>query len=124
MSLFDGYGPDNPLVMAGAGTCKTLDLDAIEPLANAADLVVAGSMTLEERAGNAGVLDYFGDLYSVNSYGMPNQGSDSGWEQKSAYPDDRFAELRRRVIVSLAEFSALGYYQLFKKLCEWGLASE
>ncbi len=125
MGLFDDYGPDNPLVMVAAGYCKTLDLDALEPLVDAADFTVAGSITLEERSGNSGTCEYMDDpLYTLNSWGMPNAGSESGFEQHMAYPDARFREIRRKVIVSLAEFSPVGYYELFKKLCKWGVGVE
>lgn len=127
-SLFDGYGPNNPLIISGAGLCKTFALEQIEPLAAAADKVVVGSITLDGRAGNDGVCEYFDDpLYSLNSWGMPNPGSEDGTARQSSEGPiglwrARYGDLRRegKLIVSLAEFSPLNYSSLFYRLYSWG----
>ena len=54
------YGPENPLVMAGAGLCKEGYATHIAELKQrGADAVVIGSITLEPRVGNTGRCEYF-----------------------------------------------------------------
>jgi dihydroorotate dehydrogenase len=128
MDPFEGYGPDNPLIMSAAGLCKSFRLDHIEPLAAAADCVVVGSITLDRRDGNDGRCEYLEDpLYSVNAWGMPNPGSD-GWPRLAlgSQESDRYLALKRQgtLMVSLAEFTPLGYSALFERLRHWGSGVE
>ena len=122
-SIFDGFGRDNPLLMSAAGLCKTFDLNVIEPLAAAADFVVVGSITLEERGGNEGVCEYFDNpLYSVNAWGMPNPGA-RGQPGYLLWDIPKAEACMKKVIISLAEFSPSGYYTLFSKTWSWGAAA-
>lgn len=123
MGLFDGYGPDNPLVMSGAGLCKYARPDALKKLTDAADLTVLGSITPGDiRGGNPGDSKEYYDnpLYSVNAWGMNNDGSN----MVEATREDVPAELRAKLIVSLAAFSIDGYADLFTQLCGWGAGVE
>lgn len=123
--IFAGYSPENPLIMSAAGLCKTFDLNAIDQLAAAADKVVVGSITLDKRAGNEGICEYFdNELYSVNAWGMPNPGRHVPIYSPGTLEGDQHARLRDQIIVSLAEFSPDGYYELFRALWQWGIAVE
>lgn len=102
------YSADNPLIMSGAGLCKYARADAIRPYSEAADAVVVGSITLDPRAGNEGTCEYFENpLYGINSWGMPNDGSESVAVAKLPF---------HNLVVSVAEFSADGYAEVFRRL--------
>jgi dihydroorotate dehydrogenase (fumarate) len=116
-AIFDGFGPDNPLLMVAAGVCKGYNRETVQALAAAADKVVIGSITLDPRTEYTGVCEYFDDpLYSLNAWSMPNLGS-------RAVPTIDEA-LRSKLIFSLAEFSPDGYGELVRRTAHWGCGVE
>lgn len=123
MGLFDDFSPDNPLVMSGAGLAKYLTEEKLKPLTDAADLVVGGSITPGDiRTGNPGVAHEYYDnqLYSVNAWGMNCDGSDKVAADKDGVP----AELRAKVIISVAGFKVQDYVDLYGQLWHWGAGIE
>lgn len=122
-SPFAGFGPTNPLIMSAAGLCKTFNIDQISPVAAAVDIMVIGSITFDERAGNTGTCEYFDNpLYGVNAWGMPNWGSGRGPDDDHGQPSAVYAGWvrKRKVIVSIADFSPLKYSALFYRTRGWG----
>ena len=123
INLFEGYGPDNPLIMSGAGLCKYLTTEAIKAFTDAVDFAVGGSITPGDlRAGNPGVAHEYYDnpLYSVNAWGMNCDGSN----EVAADKDYVAAELRAKVILSVAGFKVQDYVDLYSQLCDWGAGIE
>jgi dihydroorotate dehydrogenase len=115
---FKDFGPDNPLVMSAAGLIKYPAANTIHPFAGA-DFNVVGSITLKQRDGNPGVSqEYFDNpLYSVNNWGMPNEGC-------AVIEVRPFGESAGRMIVSIAGFSPEEYAELYRRLASKGIAVE
>ncbi len=104
----------HPLIMGGAGTCKTFDPARIGPLARAVDYLVIGSITVEPREGNTGRQEYFGeDGSGLNAWGMPNPGLAG-----------RQSPATGNLIVSVAGFSVEDYIKLYDELSNWGRGIE
>lgn len=104
-----GIPLEHPLLNA-AGTAKTVD-DVGRLARSAVSAVTVGSITLAERAGNAGEVFTATDGYAINALGLPNRGADF-------YRDElpKMADLTRAVgkplIVSVAGFSPDEYGEL------------
>jgi dihydroorotate dehydrogenase len=106
---------ENPIIMGGAGLCKTSDPIQVGPFSRAFDLGVIGSITVEARPGNDGVLEYF-DLETgarINAWGMPNHGL--AGMRPAAGPN---------LIASIAGFSVDEYITLYDALKTWGRGLE
>ncbi len=123
LSFLQGYGPSNPLIMSTAGLCKSWNLEQIAAFAAAADKVPIGSITPLERAGNDGTCEWFDNpLYGLNSWGMPNAGPEGlPVFKRGTHEFRQMKELHknRTLIISIAGFSAVDYWQLFKQVVEW-----
>lgn len=125
--MFDGYGTDNPLIMAGAGLCKTFAQEAIAPLAASGDAMVVGSITWDGRLGNTGLCQNFDNpLYGVNAWGMPNPGDYPPDLHMNSPEDKQHLAWRRekKLVLSLAEFTPMKYAGLYASLASWGNAIE
>jgi dihydroorotate dehydrogenase (fumarate) len=121
--VFDGFGPDNPLVMSAAGLFKNFSAEGAETLFNRAGKVLVGSITPgPKRPGNEGTCECFDNpLYGLNAWGMPNPGSDDA----PVYPPGTAGRLlKEKMIFSLAAFSPAGYRDLFVRAWDWGWGVE
>jgi dihydroorotate dehydrogenase len=104
-----GVALEHPLLNA-AGTAKTLD-DVVRLARSPVSAVTVGSITLRERAGNAGEVYATRPGHAVNALGMPNRGA-------PFYRDElpRMAEAAhaagKPLIVSVAGFSPDEYGEL------------
>ncbi len=105
-------------VTNAAGAAKTTE-QAVEVLATSSPAVVLGSYTLAERAGNDGVVDYFGDLYSVNVRGIPSA-SATEWARTVATTVDLAHRVGKQVVVSVAAFAPKEYGTLARIASESG----
>jgi dihydroorotate dehydrogenase (fumarate) len=112
-----GLELEHPLMNA-AGTCKTIE-DVRNLSLSATAAIVVGSITMEERAGNEGNVFWPGDIYSINSLGLPNGGR--------KYYETNLPEMARisrgagkPLIVSIAGFSAEEYGKLAEIAFEKG----
>lgn len=63
-------------LMNAAGTCKLLEgAESVRELARSATAaVMVGSITVEPREGNSGEVYWAGEVFSLNSLGLPNPG--------------------------------------------------
>lgn len=109
------YGPENPLVMVGAGINKHLGGEPFTGL-GAADFVVAGSFTpLPRDANPGGPHEFFDDgLFSVNAWGMNNQGREIVAVLLGT--DPALQPVREKLICSVAGFSAEDYVKMYESL--------
>ncbi len=62
-------------IMNAAGTAKTLE-DVERFSASASAAVLVGSITIEPRSGNSGNVWYSEDIFSLNSFSLPNPGAE------------------------------------------------
>lgn len=85
-----------------AGTAKTT-AEAIGILNTKAQTVVMGSYPMVERSGNAGVVDYFGEMDSLNVRGIPSP-STYVWKERVAEVAEYAHQRDKKVCVSVAAF--------------------
>jgi dihydroorotate dehydrogenase (fumarate) len=114
MTYIDSIAKDFPVGNA-AGWCKSVDeVDALAR--SAAQFIVFGSITTEERAGNPG--NTF-DGESLNSLGLPNPGIEN---VRKVAPQilDMAHEESKPVILSIAGFSPMEYVDLASAAVELG----
>lgn len=108
-----------PAIMIGAGLNKDFNNPGLmrqysEAARQFGGAVVVGSITVEKRSGNKGVLWWPGKTASLNAYGMPNPGLE-GMPSKAPFDN---------LIVSIAGFSVAEYIRLYNELWNWGLGIE
>lgn len=101
---------DPPVMNAACSIAKTIDdVKALSHTKIGAILV--GSITLEPRKGNSGVTWLSDDSYSINSFGMPNQGAE--FYQKHLPEMIHIAHKADKIFVlSVAGFTVEEYVQL------------
>lgn len=104
-----------PLVMSGAGLCKTFDHSRISEYAWCTDATVIGSITPEQRDGNTGRSTecFVSNDFSINAIGMTNPGADA--QVSPGYG---------HIIASIAGFSVDDYVLLTEKLANYGAGLE
>lgn len=104
-------------VMIGAGLNKNYEHpDDLKSYCLGADAVVFGSVTKLPREANEGdSLQANGDCFSLNSWGMQNQGVDV--VEHTGAPHSN-------LIASIAGFSVGEYIELYNRLWNWGLGIE
>jgi|TARA_B100001245_G_scaffold123897_2_gene91276 dihydroorotate dehydrogenase len=108
------YPKGYPIIMTGAGLCKTFNPTRISEYARAADFAVIGSITVNPRRGNDGVKEWLDDpLFGLNAWGMPNEGLASRVEP--GYDN---------VIASIAGFSPEEYWELAESLADYSAGVE
>lgn len=107
-----------PPVMNAAGTCKTLEqFRAL--LATPAQVVVAGSYTLQDRSGNPGGGPHLTELASLNSMGLPSPALPE-WRRLVHEMATLAYDAGKKVWVSVAGFRPDEYLDLAEAALEAG----
>lgn len=114
-----GIELEHPLMNA-AGTCKTFE-NAKRFARSAVSAIVVGPVTPEERDGNSGNVYWQGELYSLNSLGMPNPGEDNFFSYH--WPRIREAALmgNKPVILQIAGFFSQDYVDVAQQATRQGV---
>lgn len=97
-------------IMNAAGTCKSLE-DVRELARSVTAAVMVGSITVEPRMGNTGDVYWAGQMFSLNSLGLPNRGAPYYKEVLSEMATITHGE-GKPLFVSVAGFSPEEYASL------------
>lgn len=108
-----------PVMNAACSVAKTWD-DVKALCQTKAGAVLIGSITLEPRDGNAEPRWFVGEGYALNSFGMPNGGSDF-YQKELPSMLEHIHEANKVAVLSIAGFSTDEYVRLTKLADESGV---
>lgn len=104
-----------------AGTAKTIEA-AQAILDTGSRSVLLGSFALRKRTGNDGIVDYWGESFSLNVRGIPSPPMDE-WVGIVRLVVQRAASLGKTVSVSVAAFNPAEYGELAQSALDAGADS-
>jgi dihydroorotate dehydrogenase (fumarate) len=114
-----GIKLEHPLMNAG-GTCKTLE-HAKHFARSAVSAIVVGPVTPEVRNGNSGNVYWQGELYSLNSLGMPNPGENIFFLDHWPGIRELAGQASKPVILQIAGFNVQDYVDVARQAQQKGV---